>query len=406
LLFAIYGKYTESLFAASARFLINSTFGILNIFCMKSFFRSIHLYLALASGLFIMTACFTGSILVFEKELQQAFYPDRYFSNAVKEVQMPIDSILNGLHRSHPDIKVASVKIFTDPKRNLEMAVTQETAQQRTAGKKAEGTKMTAFVDPYSGELVELYVYGESFFYTVMSLHRWLLAGDTGKLIMGISMLFFLVIMVTGVIIWWPKTKALLKQRTAIKWKSGWKRISFDLHHALGIYSVMFLFIFAFTALVWSFQWFNDGIYTLTRSSKDPIKPPYSVIIEEHVMLPTGADNIMADIYKRVPNAISYTIAPPKDASGVFAVTVLERDAAHENATDHYYYDQYSAEYINTVQFGDRPLGQRIRATVKPIHTSSIWGLPSKVLGFVVCLFGTTFPITGVIMWLSRIKKI
>lgn len=372
---------------------------------MKSFLRSIHLFLALASGLFIMTACLTGSVLVFEQELQHALYPQRYYAKAEKEMQLPIGSILDALHNSHPDIKVASVKIYTDPTRNLEMSVTQENGQGRIAGKKAEGTKMTAFVDPYSGAMVELYVYGESFFYTVMSLHRWLLADDIGKLIMGISMLFFLGIMVTGVVIWWPKTMALLKQRTSIKWKAGWKRVSYDLHHALGIYSVMFLFIFAFTSLVWSFQWFNDGIYTLTNSSKDPIKPPPSELINEHVV-PISEDNIMADIYDRVPNAVFYSIAPPKDSVGVYAVTVLKRGAAHENATDQHYYDQYSGAYLSTVQFGDRPLGQRIRATVKPIHTSSIWGLPSKILGWIVCLFGATFPITGVIMWLSRIKKI
>lgn len=372
---------------------------------MKAFFRSIHLFLGLAAGLFIMTACFTGSVLVFEQELQQAFYPNRYFAQAVKEIQLPLGKVLDDMHTARPDIKVGSIKVYADPKRNLEMSVTLENGEARTQGKKAEGTKMTAFVDPYSGQLVELYVYGESFFYTVMSLHRWLLADDTGKLIMGISMVFFLGIMVTGVIVWWPKTKALLKQRTAVKWKAGWKRVSYDLHQALGIYSVMFLFIFAFTALVWSFQWFNDGIYTLTNSSKDPIKPPPSVFIAEHTV-PISADNIMADVYDRVPNAVFYSIAPPKDSVGVYAVTVLKRGAAHENATDHHYYDQYSGVHLGTVQFGDRPLGQRIRATVKPIHTSSIWGLPSKILGFVVCLFGTTFPITGVIMWLSRIKKI
>ena len=372
---------------------------------MKSFFRNIHLYLGLASGLFIMIACFTGSILVFEQELQQALYPNRYFSRSVKEIQLPLSKVLDDLHTKRPDIKAASIKVFADPKRNIEMSVTQEGNAQRTDSKKAEGKKMTAFVDPYSGELVELYVYGESFFYTVMALHRWLLADDTGKLIMGISMLFFLAIMVTGVLIWWPKTKALLKQRTSIKWKAGWKRVSYDLHHAMGIYSVMFLFIFTLTSLVWSFQWFNDGIYTLTNSSKDPIKPPPSLLPAEDVV-PISVDNVMADVYSRVPNAVFYNIAPPKDSTGVYAVNVLKRDAAHENATDHHYYDQYSGAYLSTVAFADRPLGQRIRATVKPVHTSSIWGLPSKILGFVVCLFGTTFPITGIIMWLSRIKKI
>lgn len=369
---------------------------------MKVFFRTIHLYLSLVSGLFIMIACFSGSILVFEQELQQSIYHDRYFAKEVKEIQLPVQDVLKGLTEKHPDLKVNAVKVFADPKRNLELAVAQKGNDNK--GKKEEGKRLTAFVDPYSGELVELYNYGDSFFYTVMNLHRWLMADDVGKWIMGTSTLLFLFIMITGVVIWWPKTKALLKQRTSIMWKAGWKRFSHDLHHALGIYSVVFLFIFAFTGLAWSFQWFNDGIYKVTNSSKEPIKPPVSTLTDTTQRV--SVDMVLADVYARVPNTVYYTINMPKDSAGVYGVTALSRTASHENATDNHYYDQYSGAYLKTVTFGDRPLGQRVRATFKPVHISSIYGMPSKILGFIVCLFGTTFPITGVIMWLSRLKKI
>ncbi len=237
-----------------------------------------------------------------------------------------------------------------------------------------------------------------------MALHRWLLGDDIGKLIMGTATLLFLFIMITGVILWWPKTKAILKQRVTIMWSAGWKRLSRDFHYTLGIYTVLFLFIFAFTALVWSFQWFNDGIYVITKSSKEPIKAPKSELIDSAQQV--TVDAVLSDIYTRVPKAVFYNVSIPSDSTGSFGVNVLQNGAAHVNATDNHYYDQYTGEYIKTVTFGERPLGQQVRAAVKPIHTSSIWGLPSKILGFIVCLFGTTFPITGVIMWLSRIKKI
>ena len=55
--------------------------------------------------------------------------------------------------------------------------------------------------------------------------------------------------------------------------------------------------------------------------------------------------------------------------------------------------------------FSERSLGARVRSSFKPVHTGSIWGTPSKVIAFVVCLFGASFPVTGVIMWLNRIRK-
>ena len=370
---------------------------------MKLFFRTIHLFLSLASGLFIMIACFTGAILVFEEELQHSLHNERYFVKEQKELQLPVAQVTAGIKQQLPEAKITGVKIYSDPTRNLEYAVTLPEVKTADAPK-AEGKKVTAFVYPYSGKLIELYTYGDSYFYTVMALHRWLLADDIGKLIMGTATLLFLFIMITGVILWWPKTKAMMKQRVTIMWSAGWKRLSRDFHYTLGIYSVLFLFIFAFTALVWSFQWFNDGIYVITKSSKDPIKAPKSEFVDSLQQM--DVDAVLSDVYTRIPKAVFYNVSIPSDSTGSFGVNVLQRGAPHANATDNHYYDQYTGSYIKTVTFGERPLGQQVRAAVKPIHTSSIWGLPSKILGFIVCLFGTTFPITGVIMWLSRIKKI
>jgi len=99
----------------------------------------------------------------------------------------------------------------------------------------------------------------------MLSLHRWLLGGDTGKLIVGICTLLFLFILITGIILWWPKTKNILLHRLKIKSNGGWKRLNHDLHIVLGFYCAIFLFLFAFTGLAGSFSWFNKGIYKATN---------------------------------------------------------------------------------------------------------------------------------------------
>ena len=78
---------------------------------------------------------------------------------------------------------------------------------------------------------------------------------------------------------------------------------------------------------------------------------------------------------------------------------------AHETAADNYYIDQYSGQIAGSLKFSDKNLGQRVRATFKPVHVGSIYGLPSKIIAFLVCVCGVTFPVTGVIMWLQRLKK-
>jgi uncharacterized iron-regulated membrane protein len=73
---------------------------------MKVFFRNIHLYLSLAAGLVIMTCCFTGAILVFEKELQEAFNHDRYFVKQ-ESLQLPIEKLITNVKQKFPAAKIA-----------------------------------------------------------------------------------------------------------------------------------------------------------------------------------------------------------------------------------------------------------------------------------------------------------
>lgn len=389
---------------------------------MKIFFRNIHLYLSLAAGLVIVVACFTGAVLVFEDELQHAFNKERYFVQPQAQ-QLPIEVLVKNLKQTVPSAKINSVKIYTNTSRTVEISYSEkipngnqknnsaivgkrkkENSNNTTKKAQQDGTKITAFVNPYTGNIVELYNYKNSFFFTMMSLHRWLLSGDVGKLIVGISTLLFLFILITGLILWWPKTKAIFKQRLNIKFAAGWKRINHDLHIVLGFYTAIFLFIFAFTALAWSFQWFNDGIYTVTNSTKEQPKPPISSYETLNNKL-VKVDSVYRLAKATIQEAQYYTIQLPKDSVGVFTVQVLTKTALHETATDSYYFNQYSGNLLNSVKFADKNLGQRFRATFKPIHLSSIFGLPSKIIGFIVCLLGVSFPITGTIMWLNRIKK-
>ncbi len=409
---------------------------------MKVFFRTVHLYLSLASGAVIMIACLTGAILVFEKELQMAFNHDRYYSAAVTDPLL-VDELVASVKRQYPQAKIGDIRIYGDPARNAEIGVTlrsPESSKEGTAvpteggarkkrgsedgekggksreagggrGEKAKSGEQgggrathTAFVSRTDGRVAELYSYRETFFYKVFALHRWLLGSSDGigKYIVGVSTFIFLFILITGIILWWPKTRRILKQRLNVKWDGGWKRLNHDLHLVLGFYSAIFLFIFSFTAMSWSFKWFNKGIYTVTGTTQETPEPPVSVV--RAGMSPLTAEQAFSMFRDRVPGGVSYQIKAPRDSAGVWSMTVLP-EGRMENASDTYYLDQYTGKELGTWTYAQRNLGQKVRSYVKPVHTGSVFGMPSKVISFIVCLLGTSFPVTGVILWLNRLKK-
>ena len=387
-------------------------------FSMKIFFRNIHLYLSLAAGLVILIACFTGAILVFEKELQETFSPQRYFAES-KGQRISPDVLIKNFKAQYPDIKVNGIKTYTDQSRTVELSVTEKnksakkevkavetkSAKEVKGDKGSEGVRKTAFMNPYTGEVIELYSYRETFFYKVFALHRWLLGKNDGpgKYIVGIATLIFLFILITGVILWWPKTRKILNQRLKIKWDGSWKRLNHDFHIVLGFYTAIFLFIFSFTGLAWSFQWFNKGIYTVTRSEmKPPAEPPVSVYSK--LAKPVSTNAILETTSAQLKDVLYYNISIPKDSTGVYSVNVLPKDA-YEMESNTYYLDQYSGKIIGSQMFSDKNLGQRVRSSFKPVHTGSIFGVYSKVIAFITCLLGATFPVTGTIMWIKRLNK-
>ncbi|WP_165699429.1 PepSY-associated TM helix domain-containing protein [Hymenobacter jejuensis] len=391
---------------------------------MKTFFRNIHLYLSLASGLVIALVCFTGGVLVFEKELEQAWHPERYFVTASSQQRLPLEQLVQAVKAEIPQAKVTGVKVYADPLRTVEVSLAgsapmgerksegQRPKQPEKGGKpgaKGEqrggegGRGPQYFVNPYTGAVVGKLNYRDSFFFTMMALHRGMVGGAAGKLIVGVSTLFFLFIIGTGIVLWWPATRKVVKQRLTIKWGASWKRLNHDLHLVLGFYSSLFLFVFAFTGLAWSFEWFNKGIYTVTGSEMKNPEPPKSQVLPGGKAI--GLDAAYAAARSQAGDAAFFAIQLPKDSAESIRVNLLRPNAAHETAGDELYLDQYSGQVLGKLAFEDRNLGQRVRRTFRPIHVGSIFGTPSKIIALIVCFLGTTFPVTGVIIWLNRLKK-
>lgn len=390
---------------------------------MKVFFRRIHLYLGLAAGLVITISCLTGALLVFEKELTEAFNHSRYYVQPEKE-RLPLDQIAEMVKQQVPGAGISRIQVYADPSRSLAVQLDEgkkgeKNKEARGEGKRETGKEMkpavgkkeqkkskgrTAFVNPYTGKVIELYSYQKTFYYQIFSLHRWLLAGDTGKMITGASTLIFLFILVTGIILWWPKTRKILQQRLKVKWDGGWKRLNHNMHVVLGFYVSIFLFVSVFTGLTWSYEWFNKGLFAVLGASPKPMEAPASVVV------PEAAGNIsyeaaLAQVKQQAPDAQYYAVAMPKDKEASIQVTLLPAGALNEAATTSYYLDQFSGNILKSQTFSERNLGQKVRGMIKPLHTGSIFGLPSKIFALLLALLGATFPTTGTILWINRTMK-
>ncbi|WP_210517731.1 PepSY-associated TM helix domain-containing protein [Hymenobacter terricola] len=386
--------------------------------------RNIHLYLGLASGLIIVFVCLTGSILVFETEIEQAWHPERYFVTPTAAPRLLLAQLTEAVRVHKPKAQISGLKIYADPTRTVEVSLAG--APGSKGGERGEGNGKEAsragegpgkggkgkgdgggprvYLNPYSGAILGEMNPRDSFFHTVEQLHRGLVAGKIGKLVMGVNASIFLFILGTGLVLWWPAARKALSPRLKVKWGSGWKRLNHDFHIVLGFYASVFLFIMALTGVGMSFDWVGQSINKLTHS---PVKRPEAPESAAPAVgtSPFAADAVLALARQQAPDAESYSLQFPKEPTGSIRVAILRPGAVTENATDEVYLDKYTGRTISSQSYAQRPVGQRIRGLFKPVHTGAVFGWPTKILALIMALLGATFPITGTVMWLNRLRK-
>jgi uncharacterized iron-regulated membrane protein len=86
----------------------------------------------------------------------------------------------------------------------------------------------------------------------LIDLHADLLAGPPGRRLNGLGALAVVLSAVTGLVIWWPGVKRWRRSLT-LKRGVNWKRSTWDLHSAVGIWSVAFILVFAVSGIYLSF---------------------------------------------------------------------------------------------------------------------------------------------------------
>jgi len=270
--------------------------------------------------------------------------------------------------------------------------------------RKASGDLL--YVHPYTGEIISRINPAEpTFFKTMLKLHQSLLLDSVGKTILGISTFVVLVILITGIILWWPKNRKILKQRLQLKTNGSWKRLNHDLHVVLGFYCSFFLIIFLVTSLPWSFKWANEALYTFTNSK--PVEKT-KITLAKHDGDTALAWQAMLDIaQKELPAAPSWRLSyQGTEFKDPVSVSSPNTKVMHRNGFDQLAIDPFTGALLQVSMHEDSPAGWQIRRYMKPVHTGAIGGIPTKIIAFVVCLLSATFPITGIVLWINRLRKV
>ena len=419
---------------------------------MKKALRKIHLWLSVPTGIIITLVCFSGAMLVFEKEITEAIKPELYFVKEAKGEPIPMQQLMEKVEETLPDsVSISGVTVFADSTRTYQVSLTKP-------------RRASIYVNQYTGEVT-----GRSerlpFFNTMFHLHRWLMGSSSGvgKLLTGICTLVLVFILITGILMWLTNRHKPLKASLAIHVTKDWGRFWHDLHVAGGIYATIFLLAMALTGLTWSFSWYRTGFYSCfgVESSAEGGAHGGSVSIEGQRGGERGGndrsgerqqgedrhgyhgggeghgyhgggegyhgdgeghgyhgggeghdggfgfhhrspyrhwDNVMAEVAKKNPGYRQITLKAE-------AAEVVPEGRLSLRATDKYSYNRRSGEITDIKLYSSENKDTKVRSGVYMVHTGSWGGLITRILNFIAALIGATLPLTGYWLWIRRLIR-
>lgn len=396
---------------------------------MNKFFRKLHLWVSIPFGIVITITCFTGAILVFESDITE--WCNRGMTTVEpKEKPLPVKQLMSKVEPLLDDgVTITGVTIPDDPSQAYKVNLSKP-------------HRAAVYIDQYTGNVKGKYE-RPAFFDTVRKLHRWLMIPSPkgsgthwGKMIVGASTLAFLVILITGIVIWWPRNRKMLRNRLQINTQKGKRRFWHDLHVAGGIYAVIFLIAMAATGLTWSYEWYRNGVYSMlgaettqtggnsTRKSdattqatvqadaatQATVQADATTQVTVQADATTQATAIATDAYYEVDNwqkALEAATARISDyrtkTISAGTITVEKSGLGNQRANDKFTFNEKNGKITSYEPYSESSRRSKVSGWIRTIHVGTWGGWITKILYFLAALLGATLPVTGYYLWFKRL---
>ncbi|AGA80742.1 PepSY-associated TM helix domain-containing protein [Echinicola vietnamensis] len=360
----------------------------------------LHLWLGLVSGIVVVIISLTGALLTFEEEIRlvlegarekvvheegKALLPPSQLAQAAME-KYGWPSVYGVMYRGEG--RSAMVPYYRD----------RSNYQQ-------------ALVNPYTGEVLHNRKLNDDFFrFMLMGHYQLWLPRNIGKPIIAYSTLIFVIALITGLVLWWPKkwTRATKNASFKVKWPATPKRFNYDLHNVIGFYSLLIALVLSLTGMVYGMQWFRTSAYWLASGGETEVFERLQS--DTTLMAPKGQvdedvliSNLLASGIDTEENRFS--IFYPRGNSGVWNLQI-NPSLINSFKRRSFFYEQGSLKLLKEdPKFSQANGGDQLMKLNYDLHLGIIGGIWTKIIAFLVCIISASLPITGFIIWWGKEQK-
>ena len=350
----------------------------------------IHLWTGVVVAVYMIAISVSGSILVYQRDLQDDAPRLGHDHRASEERFDPIVAIAQDTHPGEP---LDNIDLRTLDRRVIPV------------GLKAGLRDRIVYVDGASRQIIgeEILQARHPILQFFEDLHNELAADAVGAFINGVGGFLLTLMSLTGIVLWWPGKKNW-KRALNIKWNARWARLNWDLHSAFGFWTLLLVFMWGITGAYFIFpQPFARGIALFSSMAHMQEKPSHWRT-SEGIHAPDAYINKARQLY---PDAqLAYFYMNTLHDGGVVKVFLSRHpERPLVMMEDVVSFEPATLEILSDISTRRLTAGEKLSLSVYSIHFGDFGGQTIKFLWFVIGLAPALLAVTGLIMWWNRVLK-
>lgn len=235
----------------------------------------------------------------------------------------------------------------------------------------------------------------EGLYNLLFELHSSLLLGDTGKAVLTICALAYLLLLLTGLVLWWP---ARWPPSLRVRWGAGAHKLLFDLHNVGGVLLGLALAVAVASGAYMAWPPLRASVSGLAGQA--PAAPP-----QVRPAAAVGAqplDTLVAIAQRQFPDAMVGYVQVPAQAMRPVRVRLKLPDDPHPNGLSSVWLHPATAEVLAVHRWSQLDAGHWAVSFIYPLHTGELGGGPLIALVGVLGLGLAALAVTGLWLWWKR----
>lgn len=359
----------------------------------RSLFR-LHSWLGLVTGIFLILLGLSGSVLVFQKELDEFINKDllHVSPSAANPDKQPLANLYDSITRRYPNLDgIAWLNPDAGANAAYDFRIYFNDTRLLTYD-----LALISF-DPYTGAVLRegpASDFTPSFLEWLFQFHFSFQMGIPGAALTAIFGITMLLSLFTGAIVYKKMIWKVLTFRVKVN-RKNWRTMSSDLHRIVGVWSLALNVIIFFTGF-----WMNLFAFKAKAWQNE------LVATKPNTVMTVRADQMFRKALLAMPDLQPTYVYLPTQPARKFEVRGYEKGQWKLwGVGNSVKIDQQTGEVTQLARLADKPLGERIEATFFPLHVGNFGGVAVKMLYVIVGLSPGLLSITGFLLWWRRGRK-